>query len=349
MLVANATSRELCAQGDGRRASRVYKEHSAVALASASAPNGRRRRKWPVGRLLACALLLTLTAGQQANAATSEQARCTRHSGEFTPGEAISPPVTLTPDLPTQTVNFGGGRGWQFAEVVLTASRPLPSSFEPSQLDIEVLRRFSRQSETLSTVTLPQPTFTEPRLNPARNIITFAVCLDGSNLGAGHYAGAIAVEGPGVGPTNLAFNLNAQNETMFLSTVIVSGVLVLFLLFWRGAATVQSDTAKGVAAEVDHADVTPEGVLEVPAKVAPTAEKAVQTRARWSLRTEVLTDPMFWAGTVLSTAAAVAAAWAIYAANTGWGASPVTDIFAIVSSIVAAAGFQSLITSAAGK
>jgi hypothetical protein len=246
-------------------------------------------------------------------------------------------------------VNFGGGRGWQFAEVVLTASRPLPSSFEPSQLAIEVLRRFSRQSETLSTVTLPQPTFTEPRLNPARNIITFAVCLDGSNLGAGRYAGAIAVEGPGVGPTNLAFNLNAQNETMFLSTVIVSGVLVLFLLFWRGAATLQSDTAKGVAAEVDHADVTPEGVLEVPAKVAPTAEKAVQTRARWSLRTEVLTDPMFWAGTVLSTAAAVAAAWAIYAANTGWGASPVTDIFAIVSSIVAAAGFQSLITSAAGK
>ena len=60
-----------------------------------------------------------------------------------------------------------------------------------------MLRRFSRQSETLSTVTLPQPTFTQPRLNPAKNIITFAVCLDGSNLGAGHYAGAIAVEGPG--------------------------------------------------------------------------------------------------------------------------------------------------------
>lgn len=291
-----------------------------------------------------------LAVGQPADGATSEQARCTRHSGEFKAGEAVSPAVTLTPDQPTQTVNFGGGRGWQFAEVVLTASRPLPSSFDPSQLDIEVLRRFSRQSETLSTVTLPPPTFTEPKLNPARDIITFAVCLNGANLGAGHYTGAITVEGAeGVGPTNLALNLNAQNETMFLSTLIVSGVLVLFLLFWRGAATVQSDTAKGVAAEVDHAGVTAEGVLEVPAKVAPSAEKAVQTRARWSLKTEVLTDPMFWAGTVLSTAAAVAAAWAIYAANTGWGASPVTDVFAIVSSIVAAAGFQSLITSAAGK
>ncbi len=262
----------------------------------------------------------------------------------------MSPAVTLTPDLPTQTVNFGGGRGWQFAEVVLTASRPLPNSFEPSQLDIEVLRRFSRQSETLSTVTLPPPTFTEPSLNPARNTITFTVCFNGANLGAGHYTGTITVEGAqGLGSTNLAFNLNAQNATMFLWTLVVSGVLVLFLLFWRGAATVQSDTAKGVATAVDHAGVTPDGVLEVPAKVAPTAQKAVQTRARWSLKTEVLTDPMFWAGTVLSTAAAVAAAWAIYASNTGWGASPVTDIFGIVSSIIAAAGFQSLITSAAGK
>ena len=306
-----------------------------------------RQRLAPV---LACALLLTLALATQAGAATPEQAKCTRHSGEFKPGPAVAPAVTLTPDLPTQTVNFGGGRGWQFAEVVLKASRPLPSSFEASQLDIEVLRRFSRQSETLSTITLQPPTFTEPQLNPARDTITFTVCLDGSNLGAGHYAGAITAEGiGGVGPTNLAFNLNAQNEAMFLLTLIVSGVLVLFLLFWRGAATVQSDTAKGVAAAVDHASVTGEGVLEVPAKVAPTAEKAVQTRARWSLKTEVLTDPMFWAGTVLSTAAAVAAAWAIYAANTGWGASPVTDVFAIVSSIVAAAGFQSLITSAAGK
>ncbi len=196
MQLTDATSRELYAQDDGRRAG-----------AAASAPSVRRRRKWPVGRVLACAMVLTLSAAQQADAATGEQANCTRHSGEFKAGETISPPITLTPDLPTQTVNFGGGRGWQFAEVVLTASRPLPSSFEPSQLDIEALRRFSRQSETLSTVTLPQPTFTEPRLNPARNIITFAVCLDGSNLGAGHYAGAIAVEGPGVGPTNLAFNL----------------------------------------------------------------------------------------------------------------------------------------------
>jgi hypothetical protein len=299
--------------------------------------------------VLACALLLALALVTQAGAATPEQTKCTRHSGEFKPGPAVAPAVTLTPDLPTQTVNFGGGRGWQFAEVVLKASRPLPSSFEASQLDIEVLRRFSRQSETLSTITLPPPTFTEPQLNPARDTITFTVCLDGSNLGAGHYAGAITAEGiQGVGPTNLAFNLNAQNETMFLLTLSVSGFLVLFLLFWRGATTVQSDTAKGVASEVDHASVTNEGVLEVPAKVAPSAEKAVQS-ARWSLRTEVLTDPMFWAGTVLSTAAAVAAAWAIYAANTGWGASPVTDVFAIVSSIVAAAGFQSLIKSAAGK
>lgn len=303
-----------------------------------------------VAKILVCIAPLVLATAPAADGAASEAAQCTRRAGEFKPGPAVTPAVNLTPDLPTQTVNFGGGRGWQFAEVVLSASRPLPKSFAPSNLDIEVLRRFTRQSETLSTVTLPPPTFTEPRLNPSRDTITFTVCLNGASLGAGHYAGAITVEGvQGAGHTNLAFNLNAQDEGMFLATIIVTGLLVLVLLFWRAAATLQSDTAKGVAAEVDNANVTASGVLKVPANVAPSAEQAVRTRQRWSLRSEVLTDPMFWAGTILSTGAAVAAAWSIFAANTAWGASPVTDIFGIVSAIVAAAGFQSLITSAAGK
>jgi hypothetical protein len=154
------------AERDGWRARRLFLDGRTTELETAftaTVPKRSRRPFRPVlacALVLACAMLLTLAAAPQADAATPEQAKCTRHSGEFKPGPAIAPAVTLTPDLPTQTVNFAGGRGWQFAEVVLKASRPLPSSFEASQLDVEVLRRFSRQSETLSTITLPPPTFT---------------------------------------------------------------------------------------------------------------------------------------------------------------------------------------------
>jgi hypothetical protein len=277
-----------------------------------------------------------------------EPSECTRKAGEFSPGATVKPTITLTPDLPTQTINFGGDRGWQFAEVVLTASRPLPTNFKPEQLNIEVLRQFARQSETDRSVTLAPPTFTTPVINPSRNTITFAVCFDGSGLSAGHYNGAVTVEGfSGIGPTSVAFNLNAQNRAFFLTVLIASALLTLFLLFWRGAARLQSDNAKAVVADVNSS--LTEGASVVSQKAAADAQKPLEAGQRFALKGEVLRDPMFWVGTVLSTVAAIAAAWAIYSANSSWGVNPVTEAFAIVSAVLAAAGFQSLLTSAAGK
>jgi len=303
----------------------------------------------PTRFALVLSLALAFLAGAPAAyAAARNPAECTRKAGEFSPGAAVKPAITLTPDLPTQTINFGGDRGWQFAEVVLSASRPLPWGFKPAQLDIEVLRQFARQSETDSSATLAPPTFTPPTINPSRNTITFAVCFDGSSLSAGHYTGAVTVEGlEGIGPTSLAFNLNAQNQALFLVVLFVTAALALFLLFWRGAAMVQSDNAKAVVAEVNMS--LAEGTTVVPEQAAADAQKPIKARQRFALKGEVLRDPMFWIGTLLSTIAAVAAAWSIYSANTSWGVNPVTEAFAIVSAVLAAAGFQSPLTSAAGK
>ena len=69
----------------------------------------------------------------------------------------------------------------------------------------------------------------------------------------------------------------------------------------------------------------------------------------WTTRDEVLTDPFFWVSTGLAAAFAVAAAATIYAQNSGWRADPVVDAFAVVSAVIAAAGFRSLIATAASK
>lgn len=158
--------------------------------------------------VVAVALFIALAAAPVQAATASEQSTCTRKSGQFERGTPVKKQIDLTPDQPTQTVNFGGGRGWQFADVVLKASPPLPRHFRVAQLDIEVLRRVTRQSESLVTVSLLPLTFTQPRLNPRRDRIVFTICVNGSSIDAGHYAGAITIEGPkGIGPTNVALNV----------------------------------------------------------------------------------------------------------------------------------------------
>jgi len=312
-----------------------------------------RRVAWVLIAALALALAVpgALIVGDAfARGTTPPPPGCARQAGQFQTGPPVAPAITLTPDLATQTINFGGGRGTQFADIVLKASRPLPATVSASQLDIQVLRRFTRQSNTLATVALPGPTFTPPELSPQRDVVDFTICFAGSGISAGHYEGAITVEGPtGIAPTTLAFNVNAQDETLFLITLSVAGALVLLLLFWRGATSIQSDAAQNVATQVHNADANPQGVMELPANAAIPARTATQPNARWSLKKNVITDPLFWAGTLLSSAAAIAAAWTVYTSNTGWGSDPVTDVFGIISTIIAAAGFQSLIATAAGK
>jgi hypothetical protein len=306
-------------------------------------------------RILALALLaVALLWAPAASGATPEQADCTRKSGEFTPGRKIDPPITLTPDAATQTVNFGGGRGYQFADVVVKASAPLPASVKPQDLDIEVQRRIVRQSDTLTTVSTNPPTFTQPRLNPRRDVIIFTVCFNGARLQAGHYTGAITVEGPpGVGPTNIAFNVNAKDLTLALVLLIVGGFLVLALIIWRGATTVQGEQAKKVAGAVNDAAEPDTEKATVDKNAMDVAKTTVKSRARVGLLKpkggEALRDPTFWIGTVVAILGGLAAAWAVYSGNTAWGADPITDGIALVSALLAAAGLRSVVATAAGK
>jgi hypothetical protein len=292
-----------------------------------------------------------LAAGSVTAAPEQEESGCTRKPGVFEPGGTPeqSEPIALTPDQPAETINFGGGRGWKFIDVVLRAARPLPNDFKVSQLDLEVLRRPTRRGDTTTTVATKPLSFTEPRLNPRRDVITFSICVNGDGLDAGHYVGAVAAEGPGgIGPANMTLNLNAKNGVLFWTTFSISFILVFFLLVWRGATTTQAEKAKDVADAVSKAQ--PSGALvEVPADVKRDAQAVVKKHARWDLKRDVLEDPFFWVSTGLAAAFAVAAAATIYAQNTGWGADPVVDAFAVISAVIAAAGFRSLIATAASK
>lgn len=61
-------------------------------------------------------------------APAGEESSCTRKPGVFKPGRTPAEeaePIALTPDQPAETLNFGGGRGWKFIDVVLRAARPV--------------------------------------------------------------------------------------------------------------------------------------------------------------------------------------------------------------------------------
>jgi hypothetical protein len=295
-------------------------------------------------------------ASPAAKARTTSLDSCSRHIGDFKGGKPIDPSVTLTPDVPAQTINFGGGRGTQQIDVVLRASAPL-KELQSKRVGLEVLRRLTRQSDTLPTVTSNQPTFTysPPRINAAGTVITFTICVDGGGLKPGHYAGALTFEGPaGLAPADLSIVVNAKDSMLAFWVLLASGFAVFALLLWRGATTVQAEKAKTVASAVAEAPTKPEeaekSVNVTVHETTVTAATAVnQSQSRLRQWEDVLVDPTFWGGTVLAIAGGVLAAWAVYSTNTAWGADPITDTIALGSAVLSAAGVRSFIATVAGK
>jgi hypothetical protein len=123
-------------------------------------------------------------AAQQPNAN-----QCKLNPGQGGGGRSLKQSVKLVSDLPSQTVNFGGSRGWEFVYVVLTATPALPSSVTSNQIRLSILRPFTRTSQTLPTATAPIPKFTEPMISSGRDRVTFTVCLNGAGLPAGSFTG----------------------------------------------------------------------------------------------------------------------------------------------------------------
>ena len=93
------------------------------------------------------------------------------------------------------------------------------------------------------------------------------------------------------------------------------------------------------------ADGSPQAV--VTEKMKKTAEKATVTRRKVSR--DVLKNPIFYLTTAVSAAVAIGAAVTIYTQDTAWGSDPVTDVFAVATAVLAAAGFRSLLLTTAGK
>jgi hypothetical protein len=183
--------------------------------------------------LLGLALALGAVVATPAVAAAAEP-ECTRRAGEFTPAPALKTPVALTLDPDAQVVNFGGGRDQQEVDVVANMKPALPQSITPEQIDIDVPRRLRRVGDALTTVSARRPTFSLPRLNPARTRMAFVACVPGEGLEAGSYVGLVTIEGPeGVGPASLALTANAKDGGLFWLGSLVALVVAAILLVYK--------------------------------------------------------------------------------------------------------------------
>jgi hypothetical protein len=296
-----------------------------------------------------CALLLAvgvcagavpaMASAQEGTPPAADEEDCVRKGGEGRAGRPLRRSVKLVPDVGGTVVNFDGSRGWQFVDIVLNAKPAIPRSLRPEQIRFEVLRRFTRAAQNLRTTSVRPPRFTNARISPGRDRVTFTVCLNGSGLGAGTYAGNILVEGPrGLAPASISITANAKDSDLALFGSI--GVLLLAFAFLviRGAAARQARTqeehASQYAAAKDNAER--DAVVEKQAK-APT--RLTQYIG------DVFKDLNWWVTTVVALGLAAGTIYGIYSANPAWGEDALGSVISLVGPAFTAVGVQSVITS----
>jgi hypothetical protein len=326
-----------------------------------------RSPRWTA--VIALGVLLSLCAGAPfalAQNAPAEAQTCTRQPGQGGGGPGLKQSIKLVPDLPSQTVNFGGTRGWEFVDMVLTATPALPLSVTPNQIRLSILRHFTRTSQTLPTATAPSPVFTQPQISAGRDRVTFTVCLNGAGLPAGSFTGSVIVEGPaGVVPTTLAITENAKDDTLasWLAGVLLFAAFVFLLL--RGAATRQAADeqhviteaarataeASNAAVEATQGTAAAGDVQQAAGEVADHVAQFQNVQANpqqhsvlWYFG-QVLKDLNWWLTTLVALGVAAGSIIAIYSANASWGADVWTSVASLVGAVFTAVGVQSVVTS----
>ena len=254
-------------------------------------------------------------------------------------GSPLKRAVKLTPDPSAAVVNFAGSGGSEFVDVVLNATPALPASVRSSQIRLEVLRRFTRTSQTARTEAAPTPTFTQPRISPNRDRITFTACLNGSGLKAGSYAGNVYIEGPpGLSPVSVSITENATNADLAAVGTIAALALAFVFLWLRGAA------ARQVAAE------------QVQAEQLVTAAKAYDTdrideataaapKPVGAYLLEVFKDLNWLITTLVALGAAFGTIVGIYDSNPAWGVDTLGSVISLVGPAFTAVGVQSVVAS----
>jgi hypothetical protein len=204
-----------------------------------------------LGRFLTLSAAISLIAAASAAAQT---ANCNRESGPPpAAGPPLKSPVTLTPEREAELINFGSGRGTKERDIVVTADKPLPKSVTPSQIGLDVPRRFERVGDTLESVSLPPPEFTKPQISPDRREIRTTVCVNGGGVQAGSYVGTMRVSGPrGVERAVVAVTINAKARLWVFILALVGALLVaaLLLLYRRYYADEEIDRRFGLESAI---------------------------------------------------------------------------------------------------
>lgn len=132
-------------------------------------------------------------------------------------GKRLDPPITLTAEPAVGVANFATSRGSKSLYFVLKASRPLPPSVKPAQIEISVPRPPQRSGETLESTSLPLPRFSHPRFINDRKAIQFRMCIDGHDLKPGTYTSQVFIGGPkGLHETSVTAAITAKSGLFWL-------------------------------------------------------------------------------------------------------------------------------------
>lgn len=200
-----------------------------------------RRGALPIAALFALVLLSPATAlAASGTAGTFEEPECTLRANQV-PAPAkkpLRPPITLTAEPATEIVNFGTDRGEKSFYVVVKASRRLPGTVKPKQIELSVPRPPQRVSDTLESASLAFPTFSRPRFISGRKEVQFRVCVNAAGAKPGAYASQIFIGGPkGLNGTSVTATITAKEKFWFWFGFIVVLLAALILLI----AIVQQD------------------------------------------------------------------------------------------------------------
>jgi hypothetical protein len=233
-------------------------------------------------------------------------------------GHALSPPITLhpAPQSAEKLVNLDTNRAPVIIKhVTVTTNRKLPTTVTETQLNFDAT--LSRTDNTLETAEFPDPTFSRPHISNDRRSISFAICLNPAGVRAGKYTGAVTVSGPeGLGSAVILLTVNAKK---FQLVYWLAALLVVLLLI------VVKDGAR-IKKEYD--------------------DKKTQNVTWWKfVWRPVLTDPIWWATTLVSVGVVAGTLWKIYAADPSWGANGLGSLVALVGAAAAAVGGHAVISS----
>jgi hypothetical protein len=225
---------------------------------------------------------------------------------------AVDPPVTLTPTTQStqRQLNFDTRRDpKRITRIVVTADQDL--KFDKSALSFDAV--LSRTGDTLESSDFPAPAFAGVTIHNDKRTVTFDACFAPAAIGAGKYVGSIELSGPpGVSSAAVNVTVNLKDGDLFWAGLIVA-------LFASFALLLLKDTA--------------------------TAYNA-QTTKSWPQALVVpLTDPRWWAATIVALGGAFGVLYAAYSADPAWGATGLAAAAALVGSAFAAIGGQSILTS----